>query len=157
MGGPALLEHADPALAAYEELAPFYDELTAGYDYERWLSELERLALDHGLSGRRVLDVACGTGKSFLPLLARGYEVTACDLSPAMVALAGAKAPDAAAVLVADMRELPPLGEFDLVICLDDSLNYLIARQEMELAIGGMAANLAPAGLLAFDLNILGT
>jgi SAM-dependent methyltransferase len=148
----------DPALSAYEELAPFYDELTAAYDYDSWLDGLEALALEHGLAGRRLLDVACGTGKSFLPMLRRGYEVTACDLSPAMVELAREKAGEGAAqVLVADMRELPVLGEFDLVTCLDDSLNYLLEGHEMAAAVRGMAANLAPGGLLVFDLNTLGT
>ena len=130
----------DPALSAYEGLAPFYDELTAAYDYESWLDGLEALALEHGLAGRRLLDVACGTGKSFLPMLRRGYEVTACDLSPAMVELAREKGGGAADVLVADMRELPVLGEFDLVTCLDDSLNYLLEGGEMASAIRGMAA-----------------
>jgi SAM-dependent methyltransferase len=148
----------DPALHAYEGLAPFYDELTAAYDYETWLDGLEALATEHALGGRRLLDVACGTGKSFLPMLARGYEVTACDLSPAMVALAREKVPPGSAdVLVADMRELPRLGVFDLVTCLDDSLNYLLEGAEMAAAIRGMAANLAPGGLLVFDLNTLGT
>jgi SAM-dependent methyltransferase len=156
VGSAALLDYGDPALAAYEELAPFYDEFTAGYDYERWLGELQALAVAHGLRGRRLLDVACGTGKSFMPMLERGYDVTACDLSPAMVDRARAKAPEAE-VLVADMRELPVLGEFDLITCLDDSLNYVLAREEAEAAIAGMAANLAPGGLLAFDVNTLGT
>jgi SAM-dependent methyltransferase len=152
------LRPEDPALRAYEALAPFYDELTAAYDYESWLDGLEALALEHGLPGRRLLDVACGTGKSFLPMARRGYVVTACDLSPAMVELARAKAPPGSAeVLVADMRELPRLGEFDLVTCLDDSLNYLLEGAEMAAAIRGMAANLGPGGLLVFDLNTLGT
>ena len=49
MGSPVLLDFEAPALAACEELAPFYDEFTAGYDYERWLSALEALAVEHGL------------------------------------------------------------------------------------------------------------
>lgn len=156
MGDTALLDFEDPALRAYEDLAPFYDAFTAGYDYERWLSGLEALALEHGLGGRRLLDVACGTGKSFMPMLARGYDVVACDLSPAMVELARLKAPEAE-VHVADMRELGELGEFDLITCLDDSLNYVLAREDAEAALGAMAANLAPGGLLAFDVNTLGT
>jgi SAM-dependent methyltransferase len=151
------LRQADPALSAYEGMAAHYDEFTAGYDYETWLAALEALALEHGLAGRRLLDVACGTGKSFEPLARRGYEISACDLSPAMVEHARAKAPPGSDVFVADMRELPVAGEFDLVTCLDDSLNYLPDAAGLEAAFEGMAANLAPGGLLAFDLNSLGT
>ena len=46
----------------------------------------------HGLPGNRVLDAGCGTGKSFLPLLERGFEVTACDQSEAMLDVAASKA-----------------------------------------------------------------
>ena len=71
---------------AYAVLAPAYDLLTARYEYPTWLDAIERLARRYGLAGRRVLDVGCGTGKSFMPLLERGFEVTACDISPEMVA-----------------------------------------------------------------------
>src|SRR5215204_6865970 len=73
------------AAAAYDALAPFYDRFTAHHDYELWTSGLLRLARAHGFSGRRVLDAGCGTGKSFLPLLHRGFELAACDQSPAML------------------------------------------------------------------------
>jgi SAM-dependent methyltransferase len=148
----------DPALAAYEALAPFYDRFMGGYDNDRWLAGIEGIARAHGLSGRRLLDVGCGTGRSFLPLLARGYEVTACDLSPAMVERAlEATAGTDAELLVADARELPALGRFDLVTSLDDTLNYLLSDTELEAAFRGMARNLRPGGLLVFDLNSLRT
>jgi RNA polymerase sigma factor (sigma-70 family) len=115
----------DPAEAAYDALAPAYDVLTADYDYDVWLSAIERVAIAHGLAGRRVLDVACGTGKSFLPLLERGYEVTACDISQAMLPVARAKVGPRAQLCRLDMRALPALGPFDLITCLDDALNYL--------------------------------
>src|SRR5215208_525960 len=143
---------ATAARGAYDALAPKYDLLTAGYAHESWLAAIEALADEHGLSGRRVLDVACGTGKSFLPLLRRGYEVTACDLSPSMLERARAKAPDVELV-EADMRALPALGAFDLVTCLDDALNYLQAGGELLAALRGMRRNLAPAGLAVWDVN----
>jgi SAM-dependent methyltransferase len=146
-----------PALEAYEALAPFYDIYTAGYAHDRWLAELEALALGCGLSGRRVLDVACGTGKSFEPLARRGYDITACDLSPTMVAIARDKAPPNAHVFVADMRDLPALGSFDLITCLDDSVNYLLTEEDLADALRSMAAVLAPEGLLIFDVNTLST
>jgi len=147
----------DPAEAAYDALAPAYDILTADYDYDAWLSAIERVAIAHGLAGRRVLDVACGTGKSFLPLLERGYEVTACDISEAMLRVARAKVGARASLLRLDMRTLPALGRFDLVTCLDDSLNYLPDEPALAQALAGMGANLAPGGVLVFDVNALRT
>jgi SAM-dependent methyltransferase len=143
----------DPA-SAYDALASAYDVLTAGYCHDRWLERLERLALDHGLRGNRLLDVACGTGKSFLPMLERGYRVTACDISERMLALAAAKAPQAE-LLHADMRSLGALGAFDLVTCLDDALNHLLTEGELHDALSGFRRNLAPAGLAVWDLNTL--
>jgi SAM-dependent methyltransferase len=144
---------SEPA-ASYASLAPFYDRFTAHHDYESWTLHLEAAALKHGLSGRRLLDVACGTGKSFIPFLNRGYETTACDISPEMLRRAKAKAPDARLVL-ADMRKMPSLGRFDLITCLDDSLNYLLSAEEVRAAFRGIVENLAPTGICLFDLNTL--
>ncbi len=140
---------------AYEALAPVYDDFTAHHDYELWLGNLLPKLRRHGLSGRRLLDVGCGTGKSFLPMLERGWDVTACDISPSMLELARAKAGDAVPLSVADMRELPVFGEFDLVWSLDDAVNYLLSGDELREALSGMRANLAPGGLLMFDVNTL--
>ena len=143
------------ARAAYDAFAPHYDAFTAHHDYDTWTTTLERLARAHGLRGARLLDVACGTGKSFLPFLDRGYEVTACDISPAMAERAAAKAGDRARVEVHDMRALPRLGEFDLVCCLDDAVNYVLSAQELEATFAGLARNLAPGGVVVFDANSL--
>ena len=151
MGGPL---RTDLSPSDYDAFAPVYDEFTAASDYEHWAAQMLELAERHGLAGRSVLDVACGTGKSFLPLLRRGYEVTGCDLSAAMLAEASLKAPGVRLV-PADLRRLPVLGSFALVTCVDDSLNYLRDAGELERAFGGMAVNLAPDGLVVFDLNTL--
>jgi SAM-dependent methyltransferase len=144
------------ARAAYDRLAPFYDDFTAHHDYDSWTAELESLARDCGLTGSRLLDVGCGTGKSFLPFLRRGWAVTGCDLSAGMVELARAKAP-AARLEVCDMRTLPSLGAFDLVCCIDDGLNYLTDPRDVSSALAGMRRNLAPGGLALFDVNTLAT
>jgi SAM-dependent methyltransferase len=140
---------------AYAVLAPAYDLLTAEYAYGPWLAAIEWLAVRHGLTGRRLLDVGCGTGKSFMPLLDRGFDVTACDISPEMVAAARAKAGGRADVLVADMRRLPILGEFDLITCIDDAINHLLGPDEVADTLAGLRENLAPDGLLVFDVNTL--
>ena len=55
-----------------------------------------------------------------------------------MVEIARGKVGEAARLSVADMRELPVFGEFDLVFCLDDAVNYLLSGDELERALSGM-------------------
>lgn len=150
----ALLDN-DSARRAYEKMAPVYDRFTAHHDYDAWLADLLRLLERNGLRGRRLLDIGCGTGKSFLPLLTQAWTVTACDISPAMVELARKKTGDTVELCVADMRELPELGQFDLVWALDDAVNYLLSLDELEAALAGMRRNLDRRGLLLFDLSTL--
>lgn len=148
---------ATPARESFDSTAPFYDELTRYSDYELAMSLVERLAERHGLGGRRVLDLGCGTGNSFMPLLSRGYRVTACDISPAMVERARAKARGRARVLVADMRSLGALGEHDLVTCIDEPVNYLLSEGEVQGFFDSVARNIAPGGVLVFDVNTTAT
>lgn len=145
----------DPTCAAYELLAPFYDSYTREYGHELWLANLESIAIEHGLHGSRLLDVGCGTGKSFLPMLARGYEVTGCDISQGMVERALEAAAGRAEVVVADARDLPVLGRFDLVTSLDDALNYVLSDEELGMTFSGVARNLRPGGLFVFDLTTI--
>jgi SAM-dependent methyltransferase len=143
------------AQRTYEAMAPVYDDFTGHYESEAWIADLLKVLEHHGLTGKRLLDVGCGTGTSFMPMLAQGWEVTGCDISPAMLALAREKAGEKARLAVADMLDLPEFGEFDLVWALDDAINYLLSPEELARALAGMRANLAPTGLLLFDVNEL--
>jgi SAM-dependent methyltransferase len=143
------------ALDAYETCAVAYDDLTAHHDFGLWLGSLMPELERHGLTGNRLLDIACGTGNSFKEMAARGWEVVGCDISPAMIELARAKADSSVRLEVADMRALPIFGEFDLVWALTDPLNYLLDADELTMTFEGMHRNLAPGGLGVFDLNTL--
>ncbi len=145
---------ASSTTAAYDAFAPYYDAFTAASDYDAWAREMLAHARANGLRGQRLLDLACGTGRSFAPLLERGFSVTACDSSVAMLAEARRRAP-AARLVHADIRALPELGLFDLVTCFDDSPNYLLDERELGAALRGMRDCLAPDGLAVFDLNSL--
>ncbi len=146
----------DPALLTYEEIAGIYDAFTHANDYEMWLGRalLPELAR-RGLPDRGdALDVGCGTGRAFAPLLRRGWTVRGCDLSPAMLERAAeTEGGDRVELSVADMRGLPELGSFDLVLSLNDSVNYLLGEGDLVDALRGMRANLRPDGLLLFDVN----
>jgi ubiquinone/menaquinone biosynthesis C-methylase UbiE len=147
----------DHAQLAYDALAPGYDDLTRGHDHDGWTALLETHARAAGLAGMRLLDVACGTGNTMLPMIERGYAVTGVDISDAMLAEARSKTDGRARLMRADMRELPELGEFDLVWCLGDALNYLDSSDELAATLAGFARNLARGGVVVFDVNTLGT
>jgi SAM-dependent methyltransferase len=147
----------ESAKRAYDTYAPAYDDFNHRYMYERWTGRLLAAAEDAGLEGDRLLDVGCGTGLSFIPMLDRGWRVTACDISPEMLDLARAKVEGAAELLTADMRDLPTLGRFDLVWAVNDAVNYLLSEEELEAALTGMRRNLAAGGIVVFDLNTLAT
>lgn len=149
-------EPDDFARDTYQAFAPIYDEFNHLNDYEMWFGALLPELEKHGLRKGRLLDIGCGTGRAFEPMLRRGWEIHGCDLSPAMLAESSRKFGDAVPLEVADVRELPAFGEFELVWALNDVVNYLLDDGDLERAVAGMRANLAAGGLVLFDADTLG-
>jgi len=106
------------------------------------------------LRGRRVLDLGCGTGDLALMLLDLGADVTALDLSPAMVALARRRAelflPDRRARWVAAPVEASglPAGSFDVVLG-----RFILHHLDIEEAAHEISRLLAPDGRAVFLEN----
>jgi SAM-dependent methyltransferase len=155
-GSEGLQRDTALAASAYDAFAPFYDFLTKDADYDWWWSALLPLVEAAGVPGRRVLDVACGTGKSLEPLLAAGWSGVGVDASSGMLELARAKLAPGVPLLEHDMRDLPVLGEFDLICALNDPISYLLDEQELVDTFDGFRRNLAPGGVVIFDVNTLG-
>jgi SAM-dependent methyltransferase len=150
------METTDHAQIAYDAFAPIYDDFNAQNNYEFWFSVLLPQLEGYGLRQGRLLDVACGTGRAFEPMLRRGWDITACDISPGMIAKAKEKdESDGITFHVADMARLPTYGEFELVWALNDPVNYLLGDGDLQSALEAMGANLTADGLLVFDCNTL--
>lgn len=151
------METTDHARVAYDAMAPIYDKFNTQNDYEVWFDELLPRLERFGLRTGKLLDVACGTGRAFGPMLARSWSITACDISSKMVEQAAAKAYEGIDLNVVDMRELPVYDSdgFQLVWALNDPVNYLLADGDLRLALEAMGANLSADGLLVFDANTL--
>ena len=144
-------EHA--ASDGYEALAPYYDAFTEHPHYPVWIADVAAFARECGAEWTSVLDVACGTGKSLAPLLEDGVTAVGADAVPSMIEVARRRHGDRVDLRVADMTRLPKLGEFDLVLCMNDAVNCLLTPEAVERAFVGIAANLRPGGTLVFDAN----
>ena len=136
---------------AFERVAAYYEALAnARKRLERegpLLLEVLRRA-----PGERVLDLACGTGLHALWFAENGATVTATDLSEAMIAYAMRHRPhERLRYLAADMRN-PPEGEWDLAICMGNSLSLLNTEQDLRAAFARVRERLSPGGLFLFQI-----
>lgn len=83
-------------------------------------------ALPSDLTGRRVLDAGCGAGQMAIELAARGAEVVAVDISPALIEVARGRTPAHLATRI-DYRAGDMLGEagpLDHVVAMDSLIHY---------------------------------
>jgi SAM-dependent methyltransferase len=93
-------------LEAYEAMADTYAPEVE--DQSAWNSLYERpamIAMLPDVTGKRVLDVGCGTGPISAWVASHGAEVTGFDLSPSMIRLAEKRAVPNASFRVADLSE----------------------------------------------------
>ncbi|WP_158888206.1 class I SAM-dependent DNA methyltransferase [Amycolatopsis anabasis] len=142
----------DEVLAGYEEFAGFYDRDSAGRSFEMYGQWFHELAVRYGTGGRRLLDMGCATGTNALGFAGLGYEVTGCDNSPAMLALAYGKEGAGDVLFVeADLRELPDLGRFDVCCAMTDTLAHMLTGEDLAAVFAGVARSLVPGGVFVFD------
>jgi SAM-dependent methyltransferase len=136
-------------VTSYDVFARFYDAIQG--DRAAHATYVRGLIDRHHAAARTVLELACGTG-SILKQLERDYTVTGVDRSPAMLAVAAEKVPEARLVH-ADMTEVG-LGEtFDAVLCLYDSINHLLSYSQWEALFDRAREHLADGGIFIFDVN----
>lgn len=126
-----------------------------------WLGEVLLPELSkHGLRTGRALDIGCGTGRAFAPLLDRGWGVVGCDASRGMLDQAQRKFGDRVPLIHADARALNAVAlpddsgcRFELVLLLNEVVNYLTEDGDLERLFGGIRKQLSEDGLVVFDAN----
>ncbi len=130
----------------YGRLAPHYDQLFP-------VSEMQAAFLRARLAAagaRLVLDAGCGTGRHLELLRDWGLAAAGLEPDPAMAALArkrlGAGTPVAVVGLEAAAAALK--GPFEAALCLGNTLAHLVAPGALAAGLAGLAALLAPGGLL---------
>ncbi|MFX3624464.1 MAG: class I SAM-dependent methyltransferase [Ectobacillus sp.] len=142
----------------YGQFALLYDELMSDVPYEKWVQFVERKYKETGLAGKKLLDLACGTGNITLPLVQSGYDVTGVDLSGDMLAIAQQKLMEAGCSVTfyeQDMRELELPEQFDCIVIFCDSLNYVTEEAGIKETFARISNHLKEDGLFLFDVHSL--
>lgn len=143
---------------SYEKFAYLYDELMQDVPYENWLEIVNVYAAKNHISGKKLLDLACGTGELSVRLASAGFSVTGADLSTDMLSVAKAKADEWSLPIEffqQDMTKLDDLGEFDIIGIFCDSLNYLNDEQAVLKTFEGVSRLLKKGGIFLFDVHSL--
>jgi SAM-dependent methyltransferase len=137
---------ADPAFYG-DCWAGVYDEHFAEMDPSPAVEFLAGLA-----GGRRVLELAIGTGRVALPLAGRGIAVEGVDASEAMVARLRAKqGGESIPVVIGDMAQVPAAGPFGLVYLVFNALFGLLSQARQAECFGNVARVLGPGGVFVIE------
>ena len=134
----------------YTESVRYYDKIYAFKDYK---AEAERLVAiireNLHTGGKRLLDVACGTG-IHLEHLKELFEVEGLDVSEEMLESACQRNPGVM-FHQGDMVDFSLSRTFDVVTYLFSSIGYMKTVENLGRAISCMVRHLVPGGVLVLE------
>jgi SAM-dependent methyltransferase len=136
----------------YAGFARFYDRIMGDRTPE--IDRIRAYISRHRPSAGTALELGCGTG-ALLAGLAGSFSVTGVDHSPEMLALA-ARAVPGAQLLQADITAVSLPSQFDVVICMFDTLNHVMTMDGWLAVFGRAYEHLSDGGLFIFDVNTTG-
>ncbi len=151
-----LSQNVGVLLSSFDHIALAYDR---SIDWESRLSREIPFILDEVPDEMilRVLDVACGSGRHSVALASRGFDVTGFDSSEIMIAEANklvSMQNVTANFFVANMMEFSEVidGEYDLVLCLGNSLALLPTFEDITSVTDEVHSILKPNGRFIFQV-----
>jgi len=137
----------------YSNIARYYDILMKDVSYDKWVEYIMDTIELYNIKTTPLLDVTCGTGNSMLPFVKKKKKpLVGVDNSMEMLKVAKEK--ESGLVLVqANAMRLPFTNQFNLVVSMFDSLNYILKLEELIEAFSSIKEVLKPGGHFLFDLN----
>ena len=135
----------------YDVLARYYDALVGDAQAtESWCKFIEK-----HVPGKELLELACGSGEITIALAKRGYRIDASDLSEAMIHEAMRKEKNDIHFFVMDMNAFTVEKQYDGILCLCDSINYLIEENQIQALFKRVYEHLRKDGVWLFDTHSL--
>jgi SAM-dependent methyltransferase len=139
-------------MTIYTGFAPFYDRIMG--DRTEEVDRIRSYISTHLPDARSLLELGCGTG-ALLAGLAGDLDVTGIDQSPQMLAIAQTAVPGVHLVR-GDMTAFTLPAQFDVVICMFDTLNHVPSFAGWLSLFSCVHEHLAAGGLFIFDVNTAG-
>lgn len=136
--------------ALYTDLSIYYDLMCADIDYRAQSNSVHRLHQLFGNSGRRHLDLACGTGPHVRHFLDFGYHSAGLDISQPMLDLAQLRCPEAQFSLQ-DMADFQVGEPQDLITCFLYSTHYNPGLAQLRQCFASVHGALAENGVFCFN------
>ena len=99
-----------------------------------------------------LLDLVCGTGEHLNLLAKAGFRCTGIDISEDMLATARKRFSSKIEFIRMDMADIDYTAEFDMVISLFGSFNYLINDADILAVLKKTLRALKPAGVGIFEI-----
>lgn len=100
-----------------------------------------------------ILDLGCGTGTLTRLLAQKGYDMIGIDLSEEMLQIACEKDTAQSMYLCQDMRAFELFSTVGAVVCVCDSINYLLEEKDIVRTFSLVNNYLFPNGVFLFDFN----
>lgn len=134
---------------SYTAFAKVYDTFMDNIPYEEWAQEIAGILRSKNC--KKILELGCGTGTFSEILRSMGFEVHGIDLSSDMIDIANEKCEGAYEEM--DMRAIRYEAEYDAVISVCDSMNYLLEEDDIYNALEGAYKALKTDGVIIFDMK----
>ncbi len=137
----------------YEKLAVIYDYIMRHVDYGQWAEYANDLIHSRKPETKYVLDTACGTGNLLQKLKDYPYRLYGCDSSFPMVLQAMRKNHlKGIYIWQSSMSNLAINQFFDVILCLYDSINYIMQPEGIRDFLNEAGKSLTSKGILIFDI-----
>lgn len=134
----------------YNTLAKYYDGLVKDDEATKAWVDL----IHPHMRGNNLLELACGSGEITIALANKGYCIDASDLSTAMIEEAKKKpGADKVHFFVMDMCEFTVDKKYDGILCLCDSINYLLKEEQLNALFKNVYEHLIENGTFIFDMH----
>ena len=131
----------------YNQFAWYYDSLMEPKFYEDYFHFIKENA-----SFKSVLDLGCGTGRLDAQLMNENITLDGIDLSKQMIDIASSTIQNAH-FEVADMLTYQSDKKYDLVLCVCDSLNYILGFDNQVQILKNVYDYLNEDGTFIFDVH----